>query len=181
MKIISDYTPEVEQIALKNVKGFDMTKLNYKEVFNQMNKGLLEQVFDTVTTYTVEGSSQIKFVSVKSGLVMEDDGQIYPCVDMVIELYSTIGFSSKFCLTLTPFNANLDNENKTAGVYGGCDKLIRSKWRSIMKVFFKDTYEVVRNQYIEDVYLLRDAAIRTKAEEDLRRNRQDYLDEINSL
>ena len=174
---------EIEEQAYQNVEGFDHAELCYKTVFNILNDNdVFVKVFRELTTYNIEDKSQIKLDTFKYDFVKEKDEKVYPIVDLVLWLKNLDSdFGSYFCLTLTPFNAGMNNLTKDAGVYGSCDEDLTKIWRVMMKGFFKDKYVKAFKKYCEDVKCLKESKIATQAEIEYRRIEKRYEDEINSI
>lgn len=183
MKEIKNVTKEIEEQAYENVEGFNFTELCFKSIFEIMNcAGVFRKTFNEVTTYEVINNYQIELEGFKYYFVQENDGKVYPAVDWIMSLSDCKGQHGKvFVLTLTPFNACLDNETKNAGVYGGCDKELTKVWRIAIRGFFKDKWVEAFKKYCGDVKNFRESEIATKAEIEYLKNELCYEDEINSI
>ncbi len=183
MKEIKEINKEIEEVAYKNVKGFDLTELCYKTVFEILNyTDIFVYAFDKLTNLKVKDKNQIKLDTFKYGFIKEKDEKIYPIVDLVLWLKGLDSdFGSYFSLTLTPFNAGMNNLTKDAAVYASCDKDLTKIWRALLKRFFKDKYVEAFKKYCEDVKCLKESKIATNAEMKYRKIEQEYLDEIGSI
>ena len=183
MKEIKVVNKEIEEQAYQSVKGFDHTELCYKTVFNILNDAnVFVKVFGELTTYDIEDKTQIKLDTFKYGFVKENDEKIYPMVDLILWLKDLDSdFGSYFCLTLTPFNAGMNNITKDAGVYASCDEDLTKIWRALLKRFFKDKYVEAFKKYCEDVKCLKESKIATEAEKQYLKIQREYEEKINSI
>ena len=114
--------------------------------------------------------------------VEEDDELTYTMADLILSVrdYDS-GFVSDFCLSLTPFNAKLNNSEKSAGVYSGCDKELTKKWREVMKFVFKEKYVEEFKEYCKRVKNIRESAIDIEAMIKHAQNDDWYNDAVNSI
>ena len=183
MREIKNVTQEIEKQAYDKVEGFDHTQLCYKTIFELMNNnGVFIKAFNELTTFYIEDKSQVELKTFKYGFVEERDGCVYPMVEMIISLKDKVyPFRAFFCLTLTPFNAGLDDEFKKAGVYGGCDNELTKIWRIIMKSVFEEKWVEAFKSYCCEVKNLRDSEIATKAEIEYLKNEKKYESEMASI
>lgn len=183
MKEFKEINKEIEEQAYQNVEGFNHTELCYKTVFDILNyTDIFVYVFDKLTSFKVKDKNQIKLDTFKYGFIKEKDEKIYPIVDLVLWLKDfDSDFGSYFCLTLTPFNACMNNLTKDAGVYSSCDKDLTKIWRALLKRFFKEKYVKAFKKYCEDVKCLKESEIATNAEMKYQKIEQEYLNEINSI
>ena len=164
MKEIKDYTKEMAELADENVKGFNHTFLCFKTIFNIMNShGVFAKAFGEVTNYEIDYIEQFELETFKYGVVEEYDGKIYPAVDMIIGFTDiSTRYKTNFCLTVTPFNAYLDDEHKTSGMFGGCDWNLSKIWRVVMKGFYADRWVEAFNNYCADVETMHDCDLNTR-------------------
>ena len=183
MKEVKGINEKIKEQAYQNVEGFNHTELCYKTVFDILNyTDIFVYVFDKLTSFKVKDKNQIKLDTFKYGFVKENDEKIYPMVDLILWLKDLDSdFGSYFCLTLTPFNAGMNNITKDAGVYASCDKDLTKIWRALLKRFFKDKYVEAFKKYCEDVKCLKESKIATEAEKQYLKIQREYEEKINSI
>ena len=183
MREIKEVNKGIEEKACQNVAGFDHTELCYKTIFDLMNdNGVFVKVLNELTTCFVEDKKQIKLQTFKYGFIQEEDGKIYPLVDLILWLKDMVSdFGSYYCLSLTPFNASLNNLTKDTSAYSGRDKELTKIWRVVMKGFFKDEYVAAFKKYCEDLKCLKESEIATKAEMEYEQIEREFKAEIGSI
>ena len=180
---IEEMTDVDVKSANDRVKGFDISKLCYKTIFQALNNsGVFVKVFSELTTHNVFDKDQITLKTFNYTYVKESDGVVYPMVDLIVSVrdYNS-GEDFDYCLSLTPFNAKLDNVRKCAGVYGGCDKQLSLTWRKVMKVIFREVFVEAFKDYCVRVKNLRDSEIHEEAMFKYARNDDWYIENINSI
>ena len=183
MEEVFNLTEEDKKEAYAKVEGFEFNDLCFKSIFEILNNsGAFVQAFKELTTYAINDKEHIKLTSFNYGFILENDGKIYPTVDLIILVRDSVsGFQTNFCLTLTPFNAKLDDFSKKSGVYGGCDKQFTRLWRLILMELFKDKWVEAFMSYCAEVKNIRESEITTDAEIKYLKNEQQYEEEINSI
>ena len=166
MEII--YNSDLNIEALKNVENFNFTRMSYKEIFDKM-QGMLVYAFDSVTTFDMRSSEQIKPLLYDLGYVVEKDLKIYPATILTLQIIDwdarnnckDIWRKANFQLKLSPFKCELEKAEEKTGVYGGYDKELTRLWRTILKCKYPE-YEQGLKRYAIDA---RDAKIeQAKAE-----------------
>ena len=114
--------------AMKNVEGFDFTKMSFVGIFKKM-KNILAEAFDNVTTFDIRSSEQIEIITCESGYVVEKDYKTYPALILCLQVSDwdagknckDVWRRARFELKLSPFKCCLDKHNETTGVYSGYD------------------------------------------------------------
>ena len=182
MEEIENLENVIEEEAKENVKGFDTTKICYKQMFELLNNsGLFVKAFNEISGYNVTDKSQIKMGSLSYDIVKESDDKFYPQVEMVLIVKSDIeNYFKSFTLKLTPFNASLTRERGDID----CDeinKYIAQAWRKAMKVLFKKKYTDAFAEYCTVSKNINGNKVMVKAQEDLLKIEQYYEEQINSL
>ena len=183
MKQIKETTKEIEEVAYKNVEGFNFPDLCPKFIFELLNdNGVFVKAFNEVTSLVVKSKEQIDLKTFKYIIVKGEDENYYPAIDLMVTLTNSAkNYSADFCLTLTPFTASLDNAKKNAGVYGGCDEQLTKIWKTVMKGFFKEEWKSAYIKYWEIATEINNSKIATKAELEYLKNQQRFEKEINSI
>ena len=183
MEEIKNVDELIEVEAHENVVGFDHTELCFKTVFDLFNdRDVFVKVFRGLTSYTIQDRNQIELKGLRYGYAEMENGKTYPIVDLILCVNdSSLNFKNNFCFTLTPFNAYLNNETKTAGVYGLYDKDLSKLWRIVMKGFFKELYVDAFKKYCADVRDLKEEQIAIKANKDYLKLIAEYEEEVNSI
>ena len=183
MKEIKNITEEIEFLAHENVDGFDNTELCYKTVFDLFNdRNIFVKVFRGLTSYNIQNKNQIELKGLKYNYVELENKKIYPTVDLILCVKDLSGdFKNNFCFTLTPFNAYLNNETKTAEYYGLYDNDLSKLWRIVMKGFFKDVYVEEFKKYYTEVRDLKEEQIAIKANREYLKIVAEYDDNVNSI
>ena len=183
MKEIKRASRQIELEAKKNVEDFKFDELCFKMVFDMFNdSGVFVKAFNDLTTYEIFNKDQIELSSFSYGYVKEDDGVVYPEVDLILRVSNINSpFKGCFCFTLTPFNAKLDNIFKDAYVYSGCDKEITKCWRIILKNLYGEKWVKAFRRYCEDVRSLKESEVATKAEKEYLLIDEKFNEEINSI
>ena len=149
MKEIKVYTQEVADIADKNVEGFNHTFLCFKTIFNILNsKGVFAKALGELTDFEIDYIEQITLETFKYGIVDEYDENIYPSVDLIIGFTDiTTKNKTKYCFTVTPFNAYFNNENKNSKTLGACDWHLTKIWRTVMNGFYEEKWKTPFEEY----------------------------------
>ena len=161
MREIKDVLKATEDIAYKNVEGFDFTKVCFKLIFDMLNDdGVFKMLFEELLPVKVK--SQIKLKTFKYIVVKGEDAKIYPAVDWIITLKDcSIMEDFDFCLTLTPFTASFSDMFKDLDVFGEFDDKLTQIWCVVMKGLFKEKWEAAFERYCANVEKLRDGKIET--------------------
>lgn len=182
MKEVKRVTEEMEQLAYKNVEGFNFVEMCPKFIFELFNdSGVFVKVFNDVTSLIVRSDEQIELKTFNYIVVKGEDEKYYPAIDLIVTLTNSAkNYSADFCLTLTPFTASLDNAKKNAGVYGGCDEQLTKVWKTVMKGLYPD-WKSAYIKYWEIATEINNSKIATKAELEYLKNQQRFEKEINSI
>ena len=178
-----DVTDEINSKAKKNAKGFDLTKMNYKQILKLINSdGFLVGVLDCVLPFAVDSDNQIKFKAINLGYTQETNEEVYPLVDLYFGVKKKrVEEEINLCLSLTPFNAALSNFEKISKEFGGYDKELTMYWRNIMKTFFKEKYRTAFKKYCLDSQVVKEKEIKARSLRELRENDTFYAEEIGSI
>lgn len=150
------YNSDLNDEAIKNVEGFNFTRMSYKEIFDKM-RAMLVYAFDDVTTFDMRSTEQIKPLLYDLGYVVEKDLKIYPATILTLQIMDwdarnnckDIWRKANFQLKLTPFRCELEKAEEKTGVYGGYDKDLTRLWRTILKCKYPE-YEQGFKRYAID-------------------------------
>ena len=180
MKRLKNVTEQLENEAKQNVQGFDHTELCYNSIFHLLNdNGVFYNAANAVLKTTKPKDVKIKMESFKYGYVKENDGSIYPKVDLMISIIDDE--IENFVFTVTPFTATMEYIDMFDVPYGNCDDELTRIWQTIMKGIFKDKWIEAFKQYCYNVRIRRLIEIEKNARNERLKNQEIYDDNINSI
>jgi len=135
MREIKNVTKEIEDRAYSNVKGFDLTKLCFKTIFELLdNSGVFYKAVNDILKTTKPNNVKINLETFKYGVVKENDGEVYPKVDLIITVVDSEVL--RFLFTVTPFNAKMELDENIDLPLGCVDYKLTKAWHIIMKGFY---------------------------------------------